>query len=471
MNTNLKSFLTLLVSFLGLTAFSQIELKNKVLDSVAMYPLEYTSVYVQGTTIGTVTNSDGKFALSVPEKNATDTLIISSIGYKSYKIPVNQFDNNVEVLLLEDVASLDEVILVADTRPKTGNDIMLRVIERLPFNMPEAPYLQKGFLRHKERNRKEFKWLIESALTLYDSGYASNSAEHLKINVDEVRKSYDLREIDSLLIYTSYLKNRMRNFNIKTQNLKRDTIKTSSLVKAIKWNDTKINGLEGLFQGKLNLVRNSGNPKALFGKDMLGNHQFKLDTVLVDNDRKLYKIKIEEGPDYVNLNTPGVYNDGFKATGWIYVYWDNYAIKKIEYELQAASPAQKSRSKTLFDTNVVHKMEISYMEYQDKMYLNYMYYETPKLVNVGDKTIKPEEVTKEDRDARFYYTVQEVLFTEVILEPEAVQAASNKTWDPDIFTQRPYNKSFWRDYNTLLENEEEEKLILDLTHRFSLYKE
>jgi hypothetical protein len=272
-------------------------------------------------------------------------------------------------------------------------------------------------------------------------------------------------------MYTSYLKNKNRNLRIKSENLKRDTIKTSSLIKAIKWNDTRVNGLETLFRGKLNLVRNSGNPKALFGKGVLENHHFELDTILVDNDRKIYKIEISEGPHFVDLKTIGIYNDGYKAKGWIYIYYDTYAIKKIEYQLIAASDIQKSRSKTLYDTDLGHKIEISYMEYQGKMYPKYVYYETPKLVNVGDKTQRPDEITKQDRDARFYYTVQEILFTEIILDPEKVSEASNLKWDPEIFSQKPYDKNFWKSYNTLLENEEEEKLIDDLTQKYSLYKE
>ena len=142
----------------------------------------------------------------------------------------------------------------------------------------------------------------------------------------------------------------------------------------------------------------------------------------------------------------------------------------MEYELVAASPAQRSRSKALFDTTVNHKLEVSYMEYQDKMYLKYIYYETPKLINVGDRT-NPEE-TKAERDKRFYYTVQEVLFTEVILDNQGIEAEiKNKTWNPDLFSPRPYNKSFWKNYNTLLESEEEEKLIQDLTKRYSLFKD
>lgn len=470
---SVKYFLGITIALFSTMAFSQTELKNTVLDGETFMPLESASVYIQNTTIGTITNTDGKFVLVVPNKHLQDTLVISSIGFKSYKIPVGEFDSSFDVYLDPDVASLDEVLLVAETRPKTGNDIMLRVLEELPENLPDSSYLQKGFLRHKERNKKEFKWLIESAITLYDPGFDSISLGDVKINVDQVRKSYDLRDVDSLLTYTSYLRN--KGIQLKSRNLNRDTIKTASLIKAIKWNDNRINGLETLFHGKLNMVKNSGNPKALFNsEDILSKHQFKLDTVLVENDRKIYKLQISESFEHVNLETKGVFNDGYQPKGWIYVYWDTYAIKRIEYELHAASQAQRSRSKTLFDTDLNHKLIISYKEYQDKMYLNYIYYETPKLVNVGVAVDDPRTEVDEsavNKDERYYYTVQEILFTEIITEPEVVTDALTKTWDADIFSPKPYDKDFWKNYNTLLESEEEEKLIQDLTKRYSLFKE
>ncbi|WP_452221154.1 carboxypeptidase-like regulatory domain-containing protein [Lacinutrix salivirga] len=469
-----KQLIQLALTFACFVGFSQQELKNIIIDEALYTPIENASIYVQNTTIGTVSNVDGKFTLVVPEKHAKDTLIVSSIGYKSFKVPVNEFDNAMEVFLESEVASLDEVVLIADPRPTTGNDIVVRAINRLPRNMPDSSYIQKGFLRHKERNKKEFKWLIESAISVYDSSFAVGSKEQLKINVDQVRKSYDLRDLDSLFSYSTYLRYKAKNVNLKAKNLRRDTIETASLIKAIKWNDTRVNGLENLFKGKLNLVRNAQGAKALFGDNILSNHQFKLDTILVDNGRKLYKIEILKGEDYVGLNTEGIYNEGFNAQGWIYIYYDNYAFKKIEYELIAASKAQKSRSKTLYATNVNHKLVISYREYNNKMYPNYIYYETPKLVNVGFKPkgkVSEEELAKYNNEERYYYTVQEILFTEIILDQEEVNQAMTSNWDPDIFSPKPYDKDFWKNYNTLLESEEDEKLINDLTKRSSLFKE
>src|SRR5690606_992498 len=188
-----------------------------------------------------------------------------------------------------------------------------------------------------------------------------------------------------------------------------------------------------------------------------------------------YKIKIGKSHEYVNLKTKGIFNDCYQPEGWIYIYWDTYAIKKIEYNLVAASTEQKSRSKALFDTQTNHKLVMSYMEFDGKMYPNYIYYETPKLVNVGSKPTEPrkdiEEIVAYDPDERFYYTVQEILFTEVILDKNEINAALSQKWDPDIFSIKPYNKTFWKNYNTLLESAEDEQLIQDLTRRSSLYKD
>ena len=461
-----------LITYFG---FSQIEITGKVIDSVYAFPLENASIYVKNTTIGTVSNTDGRFALVIPEINKKDTLIISSIGFKSFKIPVDQFENNLDIFLIEDIASLDEIVIVADPRPTTGNGIVLKAIERLSQNLPDSAYLQKGFLRHKERNKLEFKWLIESAITLYDSGYGAKSSEHLKINVDEMRKSYDLRDVDSIFSYVSYRNRNKKRNRLTAEDISRRNISTTQLVKAIKWNDTRVNGLQNLFQGKLNVLRNAQDTKSLFGDDILASHQFALDTVLVDDGRKIYKVKIDESSGFVGLDTKGMYNEGYKAQGWLYIYYDNYAIKRVEYELVAASDKQKSRSKRLFGTQTNHKLVINYIEYNDKMYPNYIYYETPKLVNVGLKTnrkVSQKEIDRYNREQRYYYTVQEILFSEIIIDRTIVQAELDaKPWNMDIFSTKPYNKTFWKNYNILLESEEDEEMIDDLSKRASLFKD
>jgi hypothetical protein len=115
------------------------------------------------------------------------------------------------------------------------------------------------------------------------------------------------------------------------------------------------------------------------------------------------------------------------------------------------------------------------MEFEDKMYPNYYYYETPKLVNIGDRSSDREKKEKEkgfDKDEQFYYTVQEILFTEVIQDSTIVsQILRENEWSEDIFSSKSYNKEFWKNYNVLLESDEEDKLIRDLSKRASLFKQ
>src|SRR5690554_7995160 len=110
---SIKQLLFLMIGFITASSFSQTEIKGKVADFMTFMPIENASIYIKNTTVGTITNADGKFALMVPEKNISDTLVISSIGFRSYETAINDYENGTDIYLEEDVASLDEVVLVA----------------------------------------------------------------------------------------------------------------------------------------------------------------------------------------------------------------------------------------------------------------------------------------------------------------------------------------------------------------------
>jgi TonB-linked SusC/RagA family outer membrane protein len=71
-------------------------------------PIPGVTVSVQGTTVGTVTDLDGNYSLSIPEGSI---LIFSFIGYESQNIEVGT-QSVIDVTLIEDVASLDEVVVI-----------------------------------------------------------------------------------------------------------------------------------------------------------------------------------------------------------------------------------------------------------------------------------------------------------------------------------------------------------------------
>ena len=72
-------------------------------------PVIGASIVEKGTSIGTITDLDGKFVLEV---SAGATLNISYIGYKSQEVKVDRNGLSLKLTLKEDTETLDEVIVV-----------------------------------------------------------------------------------------------------------------------------------------------------------------------------------------------------------------------------------------------------------------------------------------------------------------------------------------------------------------------
>lgn len=81
-------------------------------------PLAGASIVEKGTTNGAQSDFDGNYTITVTNDNAV--LIISYIGYSTQEIPVNG-KNNISVILEEDLANLDEVVIVGYGSKKKVN--------------------------------------------------------------------------------------------------------------------------------------------------------------------------------------------------------------------------------------------------------------------------------------------------------------------------------------------------------------
>ena len=105
-----KLFFLFLFWGIALTVFSQnIQIKGVIVGGQDSEPLPGVNVVVKGNvSIGTITDIDGNFSLSVP---SDATLSISYIGYKSQEIPVRGL-RNFQIVLKEDVEALDEVVVI-----------------------------------------------------------------------------------------------------------------------------------------------------------------------------------------------------------------------------------------------------------------------------------------------------------------------------------------------------------------------
>jgi len=102
--------LSILLLMGGLTLFAQTrQVSGTVISAEDNQPIPGVSVYVKGTTVGTITNINGEYTLDVPS-NATD-LVFSFVGMKSLELPIT--GPVINATLEPDVLGLEEVLVVA----------------------------------------------------------------------------------------------------------------------------------------------------------------------------------------------------------------------------------------------------------------------------------------------------------------------------------------------------------------------
>ncbi len=107
----MKTFLNALLFCLIMvptTLLAQTTVSGTVTDGADAMPLPGVNIIVKGTSRGTATDFDGKFSLEV---NQGETIVVSYLGYTSQEIVYNG-QSTLDVVLKEDAAQLDEVVLI-----------------------------------------------------------------------------------------------------------------------------------------------------------------------------------------------------------------------------------------------------------------------------------------------------------------------------------------------------------------------
>lgn len=91
-------------------AFAQtVQISGTVNSSEDNLPIAGASVFVKGTTVGALTDANGKFSFSAP--TTVETLVVSFIGFRTQEIPMGG-RTTVDVALEQDLFKVDEVVVV-----------------------------------------------------------------------------------------------------------------------------------------------------------------------------------------------------------------------------------------------------------------------------------------------------------------------------------------------------------------------
>ncbi|NJK98038.1 MAG: SusC/RagA family TonB-linked outer membrane protein [Bacteroidales bacterium] len=85
------------------------KVKGNVVDASTNEPIVGANIVIEGSTIGTITDINGRFSLDIPTTEAV--IIASFIGYNTEKI-IYTGQNSVEIRLIPDITKLEEIVVI-----------------------------------------------------------------------------------------------------------------------------------------------------------------------------------------------------------------------------------------------------------------------------------------------------------------------------------------------------------------------
>ena len=187
-----KKFFLLFSLFVTLHVFSQqkIALKGIILDQDNL-PVPYASIGIINKNIGTTSTEEGTFNFIVTNKEKVDYLEISSIGYQTFKITVNDFlsRKNKTIILKEKTTELSEISIM------NTEDYVKMALKNLKNNSISKNHQLKILYRRWSVEDNICRFYIEHFMNVIDRGPSSYIT---KYSIEESRKSSEYRFIKNL---------------------------------------------------------------------------------------------------------------------------------------------------------------------------------------------------------------------------------------------------------------------------------
>ncbi|MCM5664418.1 carboxypeptidase-like regulatory domain-containing protein [Galbibacter mesophilus] len=477
------------------TIFSQTTISAKIIDSTTNEPIPFATISVNDKS-GVISSESGEFSLHISsEVTASDSLLISCLGYEEKKFAAQDFNQELIRLQTKDI-ELDEVVLL--NKNYTVDEIIEKVEDSLEKNYDQDFIKQKIFYRSADHTtildnhikikestipeiNQAFTDSILQTIPQNTSYYTEILADFYgRVKEDEQTVKLDIKKASEL-----YDKNNQLSFSaiedklqkIMRKHVKRDSyfkiksgiIGTKSEIDSSLFEDEALDTLAEQRMKKEEerkknfLSYRAGQLNSLLKDNFLyedsdlnfihksRKYDFELDGLLYLQEDLVYKIifRPSGGPDY---------------KGVMYVNAYDFAVIRLEYE--NVKPVKKFN---LFGVSYYEYLQKGIFLYtknnRDKYVLKYQ--EETKGQKVGfDRPFKIIEKNKNVKGRRKQnevsthvdLTIQNIeKFELVVFENETINKEDYEAFTPEADVMPVYlpnyNPEFWKGYNIIPPND------------------
>ncbi len=323
---------------------------GKLIDAKTQEPIAFASIRIKDRALGIISNTDGSFKIPLKYKEYGDIIEISSMGYQTKEILIQDFSiyelNNVR--LQPATIELEEAVVTAKNKKKlTAKQIVRRALRSIPENYPVEPFSTVGYYRDYQLDSLQYVNLNEAILEVFDEGFDAMDSVTTKVKIFDYLENTDFKR-DTLALQ-SY------NYQLKEGRKVID----KAFLSSYGGNEFTILRVHDALR---NYEIDSYSYVHRLKSDLLSEHKFKKEFDTYLDDEPLYTIKFEKL----------LFN--YSAYGTMYISKRNFAIHKMEYTVYDLTKKLPNgiMNKHKVDNQLIFEIITEYHPKNDKMYLNYI---------------------------------------------------------------------------------------------------
>lgn len=244
----MKLTILIIVLFFNFTVYSQDKITGEIVDAENKV-IPYASLIIEGTNIGTITNSEGLFTLM---KNSAPncSVLISCLGYKSYRLNI---DDNikypVKIILENETFNLSEVTI----KPVDAKAIVKKAISKIDENYPRNTIKINGVYKQLTSINDQMLLYLKSNINVYLKGMGRNWIPQIQseaLDYEFYKNNRAFIKPNSILLnlwlYHHPIISHFNNFSYYYEN--KMNFEGNSIIK-IRFKPSKINDEKAQFQG------------------------------------------------------------------------------------------------------------------------------------------------------------------------------------------------------------------------------
>ena len=185
---------------LAISAWTQgLLVTGVVKDQETRKALANVNITVEGSNIGTVTNADGGFSLSVSKEQLLHAVTVSHLGYQNVFLPSETLlaDKELPTIWLKPTAFTLDMLNVYGGDPL---DLVTEAIRKISRNYAGNDHQFSAFYRETIQKRKRYIGISEAVMDVYKTGYKERNVTHDRVQVQKGRRLESQKRSDTLAV-------------------------------------------------------------------------------------------------------------------------------------------------------------------------------------------------------------------------------------------------------------------------------